>query len=178
MYGGQHKQGFEGVAAQFEEIVIETDFCFALFTGEQYAGPDSGQGFPGFIDGRVISPGVAGTWFWQAFPVDFDSSGCGWRALDIGVYLASDKWMDISDEAEVIRQRKLGMFLEGYTRHRSLYDNELAAIQLTPLVRHIFLMGHVLRYTAVVEGNHWADDGFIDWHMTWFKHWASRTNKQ
>jgi len=33
-------------------------------------------------------------------------------------------------------------------------------------------MGFVLRYTTVQEGEHWANDHFIDWHMLWFKHWA------
>ena len=103
---------------------------------------------------------------------DFDSSGCGWRALDIGVFLASDAWMDASPEAEDRRQGKLATFLEGYGTHRVLSENELAAIQLTPPIRHIFLMGHVLRYTTVTQGYHWANDSFIDWHMTWFRHWA------
>jgi len=103
---------------------------------------------------------------------DFDSSGCGWRALDIGVFLASDSWMDTSVEAEDRRQRQLTAFVDGYGTHRSLTDNELSIVQLCPPVRHIFLMGHVLRYTAVQEGNHWANDRFIDWHMAWFSHWA------
>ena len=105
---------------------------------------------------------------------DFDSSGCGWRALDIGVFLASDHWMDTSDEAERQRQRKLSLFLQGYSEERSPTDNELAAIQLTPPVRHIFLMGHVLQHTTMQRGNHWADDRFIDWHMAWFRHWMKR----
>ena len=103
---------------------------------------------------------------------DFDSSGCGWRALDIGIYLASDKWMDITSEAEDRRQRQLAVFLEGYSRTRALTEAELAAVQLAPPIRHIFLMGHVLRYTAVQEGDNWANDSFVDWHMTWYKHWA------
>ena len=105
---------------------------------------------------------------------DFDSSGIGWRALDIGVFLASDDWMDTTAEAEHRRQAKLGTFLEGYGMHRTLSKSELAAIQLTPPIRHIFLMGHVLRYTTVTQGHHWANDSFIDWHMTWFRHWADR----
>ena len=105
---------------------------------------------------------------------DFDSSGIGWRALDIGVFLASDAWMDTSPEAEDRRQGKLATFLEGYGMHRTLSKSELAAIQLTPPIRHIFLMGHVLRYTTVTQGHHWANDSFIDWHMTWFRHWSDR----
>jgi len=108
---------------------------------------------------------------------DFDSSGCGWRALDIGVFLASDAWMDVSSEAEQRRQRKLAALLEGYAVHRCLTDDELSIVQLGPPVRHIFLMGHVLRHTAGQQGAHWADDGFIDWHMTWFRHW-SKTNRE
>ena len=105
---------------------------------------------------------------------DFDSSGCGWRALDIGVFLASDDWMGITRKAENKRQRQLAVFLDGYSSIRSLTAHELSAVQLTPPSRHIFLMGHVLRHTAVYEGENWANDHFIDWHMTWFKHWAER----
>lgn len=103
---------------------------------------------------------------------DFDSSGCGWRALDIGIFLASDEWMDITPEAEKRRQRQLATFVEGYSSIRTLTDAELSAVQLTPPIRHIFLMGHVLRYTALQEGDNWANDSFINWHMTWYKHWA------
>ncbi len=102
--------------------------------------------------------------------LDFDSSGCGWRAVDIGVYLC-DEWMDTSLEIETVRQQKLAVFLDGYQTVRGLGDNELAVIQLTPAIRHIFLMGHVLRHTTVYTGWNWANDGFIDWHMKWFRHW-------
>lgn len=103
---------------------------------------------------------------------DFDSSGCGWRALDIGVFLASHDWMDTSAEAESRRQRRLSVFLDGYRCIRALTADELVAVQHTPPIRHIFLMGFVLRYTTVREGDHWADDRFIDWHLNWFRFWA------
>jgi Ser/Thr protein kinase RdoA (MazF antagonist) len=63
---------------------------------------------------------------------DFDSSGCGWRALDIGVFLASDDWMGITRKAENKRQRQLSVFLDGYSSIRSLTAHELSAVQLTP----------------------------------------------
>ncbi|MFC1716831.1 phosphotransferase enzyme family protein [Candidatus Poribacteria bacterium] len=103
---------------------------------------------------------------------DFDSSGCGWRALDIGVFLASDEWMDITSEVENRRQSRLAAFLEGYSSIRRPSESELSVIQLGPPVRHIYLMGFVLRYTTVYDGEHWANDHFIDWHMLWFRHWA------
>ncbi|MGC9467240.1 MAG: phosphotransferase enzyme family protein [Anaerolineae bacterium] len=103
---------------------------------------------------------------------DFDSSGCGWRALDVGVVLASDDWMNTTAEAEARRQRRLAVFLEGYAKVRSLTPQELVAVQLGPPIRHIYLMGFVLRWTAPREGDYWANDDFIDWHMAWFRHWA------
>lgn len=106
--------------------------------------------------------------------LDFDSSGCGWRALDIGVFLTTPEWMDTSDEAEKLRQMQLSIFLQGYSSHRQLNENELTAIQLTPPIHHIFLMGIVLRYFTIYEGNYWANDEFIDWHMKWFRYWAAR----
>lgn len=105
---------------------------------------------------------------------DFDSSGCGWRALDIGVFLASSEWMNISGEAEDRRQDRLATFLRGYSSHRKLSANELSAIQIAPPIRHIFLMGHVLHHTVGYEGEHWANDQFIDWHMNWFRYWEGK----
>ncbi|MDF2628914.1 MAG: hypothetical protein K0R39_2745 [Symbiobacteriaceae bacterium] len=102
--------------------------------------------------------------------LDFDSSGCGWRAVDLGVYLCHD-WMNTSPESDRVRQNRLAVFLDGYQSVRELGENERAVIQLTPAIRHIFLMGHVLRHTTVYQGWNWADDGFIDWHMHWFRHW-------
>jgi len=105
---------------------------------------------------------------------DFDSSGCGWRALDIGVFLASHDWMDCTPAAEANRQQRLAAFLEGYSTTRTVSDSELAVVRLGPPVRHIFLMGHVLLYTSRHEGFHWANDDFIGWHMKWFRAWADR----
>jgi len=107
---------------------------------------------------------------------DFESSGCGWRALDIGVFLATSNWMDISSQAEDSRQDRLATFLRGYSSHRELSENELSAIQLAPPIHHIFLMGHVLRYTTIHEGEHWANNQFIDWHMNWFRYWAEKNS--
>jgi Ser/Thr protein kinase RdoA (MazF antagonist) len=106
---------------------------------------------------------------------DFDSSGCGWRALDIGVFLVSDAWMDITVEAEARRQGRLARFLDGYAAVRQLTEAELTAVQIAPPIRYIFLMGFVLRYTVPREGEHWANDTFIDWHMAWFRHWADKS---
>ncbi|MGE5654682.1 MAG: phosphotransferase enzyme family protein [Bacillota bacterium] len=102
--------------------------------------------------------------------LDFDSSGIGWRAVDLGVYLCHD-WMNTSVEAEAERQRKLALLLDGYQSVRTLSAVELEVIQLTPAIRHIFLMGHVLRHTTSHQGWNWANDGFVDWHMKWFRHW-------
>lgn len=109
---------------------------------------------------------------------DFDSSGCGWRAWDIGVFLTVPEWMDTSDSAEKLRQEQMAYFLDGYSEHRILSENELEVVHLTPAIHHIFLMGHVLRYNTLHEGNYWANDSFIDWHMKWFGYWAEKNLKQ
>jgi Ser/Thr protein kinase RdoA (MazF antagonist) len=109
---------------------------------------------------------------------DFDSSGYGWRALDLGVFLASDGWMDTHGEALKKRESRWRAFLEGYSGERDLHANELEAARLCPAIRHIYLMGIVLLYTIHREGNHWANDNFIDWHMAWFRWWSDITGPQ
>jgi Ser/Thr protein kinase RdoA (MazF antagonist) len=102
---------------------------------------------------------------------DFDSSGCGWRALDIAVFQGSADWMDSSREADLRREREVGEFLDGYTSVRPLSSGELEVMKLDQAVHHIFLMGLVLRFWTLHDGWHWANDSFIDWHMKWFRHW-------
>ena len=40
-------------------------------------------------------------------------------------------------------------------------EEELAAIQLVPAVRHIFPMGHALRHRTSYQGLSWAHDDFV-----------------
>jgi Ser/Thr protein kinase RdoA (MazF antagonist) len=102
---------------------------------------------------------------------DFDSSGCGWRAYDIGIYPASVEWMDISKSVAAIRSQRLQSFLGGYAEYRTFSSDELDVVRASPAIRHIFLMGHVLKFTTITNGSHWANDDFIDWHMKWFTNW-------
>ncbi|MEK7477051.1 MAG: phosphotransferase [Candidatus Coatesbacteria bacterium] len=103
---------------------------------------------------------------------DFDSFACGWRAVEIGVFYATHEWMNVTPQAEAERMRQLGAFLRGYQRERKLSRGELEAIKLGPAVRHIYLMGIVLKHSSAYNGFHWANDHFFDWHMKWFRHWA------
>jgi Ser/Thr protein kinase RdoA (MazF antagonist) len=102
---------------------------------------------------------------------DFDSSGNGWRALDIAVFQGSADWMDTTREADLRREQEVGEFLDGYVSVRGLSSGELEVLKLDQAVHHIFLMGLVLRFWTLHDGWHWANDGFIDWHMKWFRHW-------
>jgi Ser/Thr protein kinase RdoA (MazF antagonist) len=103
---------------------------------------------------------------------DFESSGTGWRALDLAVFGGSPDWMDTSQGAEQQRRREVGEFLDGYTSVRSLSKGEADVLGLDFAVHHIFLMGAVLRYWTGRDGWHWANDGFIDWHMKWYRNWC------
>jgi Ser/Thr protein kinase RdoA (MazF antagonist) len=102
---------------------------------------------------------------------DFDSSGIGWRALDLAVFNGSVDWMDTSRESELLRRRQVGEFVDGYASVRTLTPGEAAVLQLDGAVHHIFLMGLVLRWWTIRDGWHWANDDFIDWHMKWFRAW-------
>ena len=54
---------------------------------------------------------------------------------------------------------------------RPLSGVELEAIGPGAALRHLRLMAQVLRYTTVTQGIHWANDGFLHWHLTWFRWW-------
>lgn len=105
---------------------------------------------------------------------DFESSGCGYRALDLAVYDGSPDWMDTSLEATRTREREIDALLEGYESVRELTAGERKVLRLDSVVHHIFLMGLALRYWTARDGWHWANDRFLDWHMTWFRHWMDR----
>jgi Ser/Thr protein kinase RdoA (MazF antagonist) len=104
---------------------------------------------------------------------DFDSSGCGWRALDIGVFTGSPDWMDTTDEADRIRMKQQNIFLGGYSKYRSISENELRVMHLSPPIHHIFLMRHFLRYYGIHQGYSFADDEYLEWYMVWFRYWAT-----
>lgn len=105
---------------------------------------------------------------------DFDSFGCGWRAMDIGVYHVSYDWMDLSDVVESRKACFWESFVDGYSEERSLSGNELAVAQLCLPVRHLELMGLSMRYWSPYLGISWMDDSYLDRHMNWFKEWARK----
>lgn len=104
--------------------------------------------------------------------MDFDSFGYGWRALDVGVYLESYDWMDLSAACKIKKGEIWATFLDGYNRERSLSDNELAAAALSPAFRHFELMGVTMRYWTQAIGSDWINDDYFDKHLAWFKMWA------
>lgn len=128
----------------------------------------------GICHGDLFGGDVRITEDGMAVIFDFDSSGCGWRALDIGVYRGSPDWMDTSDEADRIRTKQQSIFLDDYSKYRSITENELRVIQLSPPVHHIFLMGHFLRYYGIHQGYSFADDEYLEWYMVWFRYWAKK----
>ncbi|HEY95202.1 MAG TPA: phosphotransferase [Dehalococcoidia bacterium] len=103
---------------------------------------------------------------------DFDSSGYGWRALDIGVFTGSPDWMDTTDEADRIRMKQQRIFLDGYLKYRFISENELIVMRLSLPIHHIFLMGHFLKYYGIHQGYSFADDEYLEWYMVWFRYWA------
>ena len=104
---------------------------------------------------------------------DFDSFGYGWRVVDIGVYLVSYDWMDLSREGKSKKDRFWNAFVEGYNQQRALNKNELTAVQLCLPIRHFELMGITIRYWSQNIGISWIDDDYFDRHISWFKKWSS-----
>lgn len=102
---------------------------------------------------------------------DFDSAGYGWRALDIGTYVVSYDWMDLSAEMKREKQRILAAFLQGYARARTLTDAELVAVELAEPIRHLELLGLGVRYSPQRDGIGWLDDDFIDAHIGYLRRW-------
>ncbi len=102
---------------------------------------------------------------------DFDSFGYGWRAIDMGVYLVSYDWMDLSREGKSKKDRFWNMFIEGYNKERLLSENELMAAQLCLPIRHFELMGITIRYWSQIDGISWITDDYFNRHVNWFKKW-------
>jgi len=104
---------------------------------------------------------------------DFDSAGYGWRALDIGAYVVSYDWMDLSADMKRKKERILAALLSGYTRVRPMEAAELAAIELSEPVRHLDLLGLGVRYAAQRDGIGWLDDDFLDEHIGYLRRWRN-----
>lgn len=80
---------------------------------------------------------------------DFESSGAGFRALDLAVYGGSPDWMDTGREATARRERGISEFLDGYESVRELSDGERAVLGLDNAVHHNLSDGTCL---AVLDG--------------------------
>ena len=63
-------------------------------------------------------------------------------------------------------------FLEGYSRERTLSENELRADRLCLPLRHFELMGATIRYWAPQIGCDWINDEYFDRHLAWFQEWC------
>ena len=82
--------------------------------------------------------------------IDFDCSGPGWRAYDLGVFLWSAIW---EKSKEVAWQP----FLDGYTKERALNKTEQAAIPLFAWARQFWYKGKRMANNPVIWGYAWTD---------------------
>ncbi|MFN8443500.1 MAG: homoserine kinase [Caldilineaceae bacterium] len=82
--------------------------------------------------------------------IDFDCSGVGWRAYDLGVFLWSSLW-------EKSKETAWQPFLRGYTNERSLNEAESAAIPLFAWARQLWFLGLRMANNPVIWGYAWTD---------------------
>ncbi|HJN51223.1 MAG: phosphotransferase [Pseudomonadales bacterium] len=94
---------------------------------------------------------------------DFDCYGYGWRAYDVAVFLWELAGMIGSDRIGKARTtRRWNAFLKGYSRVRSLTDNELEATKLFVPIRRIWWMGLHASQTVEIRGDGFIQDGWLD----------------
>jgi Ser/Thr protein kinase RdoA (MazF antagonist) len=79
---------------------------------------------------------------------DFDLCGYGWRAYDVAVF----RWARARDDDDM-----WNAFLKGYNSVRPLSDNEMKAISVFVLIRHIWLMGSHTTYPDIACNKEYWD---------------------
>jgi len=105
----------------------------------------------------------------EIFLVDFDSCGYGYRVYDIGIY-ANDDWEAKTPEALKKVNLALKKFLSGYREAMPFSQEEEAVFPYMLGLRHLELLGMVLRNCVVLEGTHWIK-GCLKFHWAWFEEW-------
>ena len=94
---------------------------------------------------------------------DFDCYGYGWRAYDVAVFLwqlSGQFGFDRSGKAKA--ERRWNAFLEGYSRVRSLTDNELRATRFFVPIRRIWWLGLHASRTVETFGRGFMQDNWLD----------------
>lgn len=100
---------------------------------------------------------------------DFDCYGYGWRAYDISVFLWN-KAHDWSTKGKQSRTRRWNAFLEGYSKIRTLSQQELDATRLFVPIRAIWLLGlHTQK--PDVYGRSWLHGEYFDSALNYIKRW-------
>ncbi|MDF2686497.1 MAG: hsK1 [Clostridia bacterium] len=87
---------------------------------------------------------------------DFDFSGYGWRAYDISLYASPFSWGADTVKMQSREKRKTA-FLNGYSKIRSISDDEIKSIDLFTPFRRIFNIGIIY----ICMSNTWGDDWAI-----------------
>ncbi len=105
----------------------------------------------------------------EIFLFDFDSCGYGYRVYDIGIY-ANDDWEAKTPEALKKVDLALEKFLLGYREAMPFSQEEEAVFPYMLGLRHLELLGMVLRNCVVLEGTHWIK-GCLKFHWAWFEGW-------
>ena len=108
---------------------------------------------------------------------DFDSSGYGWRVIDIGTYAVSYDWKDLTKEGKRKKESIWNHFLEGYNEWRPLTENELSVLHLSMPIRQLELTGIGMQKDAKYEGTHWITDEFFDSLIKWLRDWLNKYSK-
>ena len=107
---------------------------------------------------------------------DFDACGYGYRLFDIGVY-ANDTWKPTTREELAADRKALDLCSQGYTYQGGVTGAEVERFYSILGLRHLELLGLVLRNCTILEGRHWIAGNFED-TCSWFKQWVSLITKE
>jgi len=107
----------------------------------------------------------------EIYLFDFDSCGYGYRIFDIGI-CANKNWMaktrdELREDIEALK-----IFESGFNAVRSITPDEEAVFPCMLGLRHLELLGVVLRNCVILEGRHWIS-GNLNSHVDWFTEWQA-----
>lgn len=100
---------------------------------------------------------------------DFDACGYGYRIFDIGVY-ANINWKPTTISELDNDNKVFDMFSKGYSYCRGISETEKMCFHSILGLRHLELLGMVLRNCTVFEGIHWIEENLrntYNWFMEW-----------
>jgi len=105
----------------------------------------------------------------KLYVLDFDTSCYGFPMYDITLFCNKTDYFNYSDEGFDKSEITLQNFLKGYTKYRSLTDEEIRAFYYFHVIYHYQVQATIVEIYGINCNPDDFEDKQLDWIMSWMK---------